>query len=95
MKLSDYYSHYFNNGGICPVCNHLLTMHLGCTNWKCADCIEHTEKDEVFSRRVRGAFKKKEKEIWMYNQLVRRINARKRRKLDKRQEKKYAEIEHS
>ena len=93
MILSEYYSHYFNNGGICPICKHILTLHYGCTNIECKDCEEHMKKDKIFCTRMGGYSRKMKREKMRYHYLLMRINERK--KLDKRQEKKYAEIKHS
>lgn len=95
MELSSYYSYYFNNGGVCPTCNHLLTLHFGCTNVGCKDCIKQMEEDDIFSKRAMGYHRKREKEKERYYNFVKRVNARRKKKLDKCQEKKYADVEHS
>jgi len=95
MILSEYYSHYFNNGGICPCCNHLMTMHFGCTNVACKDCVKHMSEDELFKKRAWGYQRKRDKEKKKYNQFLRKLNARRKKNLDKRQDKKYADVKHS
>jgi predicted amidophosphoribosyltransferase len=94
MKLSKYYDHYFNNGGLCPSCNHVMTFHFGCTNIYCPECQKHAEEDSLFCKRVIGADKKKVREKDRYfKYLIRKKHARKN--IDKCEEKKYADIEHS
>lgn len=91
--MNQYYDYYFEHGGLCPTCRHLLTMHYGCDNPKCEDCIEHTKKDPIFSKRIEGYVRKMKREKERYNNLVKRINERKN--IDKCQEKKYADFKHS
>lgn len=93
MKLDEWYDYYFEHGGRCPTCDHLLTMHYGCTNFECQECRDHMEKDVIFSKRVVGAKRKKDREIKEYNNLKQRI--RERKNIDKCKEKKYADVEHS
>jgi len=93
MDLGKYYDHYFENGGLCPKCNHLLTLHWGCTNLLCEDCQEHIIEEPFFYKRMKIFEEKRFKEIDAYSQLKRRIYERKN--IDKCQGKKYADVEYS
>jgi len=52
-------------------------------------------EDELFKKRAWGYQRKRDKEKKKYNQFLRKLNARRKKNLDKRQDKKYADVKHS
>jgi len=94
MKLSKEYDYYFENKGLCPECNHLLTMHVGCINVFCPLCQKMMGESELMSKRVWGFRRKMLKITEEYKEFKKKYGEKRKENLDKCQEKKYVKVKY-